>query len=116
VAVALGAGLRRGSLRRLASGRRAHIGIFASGCCATVPTGDVAVHWVDATVPTGDLETVLLGSVDGVPVSADRLLVPVLAAGGPSLVLGPGRHLAIRLVRPAAWVALADGSSPETGS
>jgi hypothetical protein len=104
--------LRGGAFARLAAGRRAHVGSFSSRCCGALAVGDLSVHWMDATVPVDGLETALLGETDGVPVSADRVLLPVLAAGGPTLVLASlaeGRHLAVRLARPEAWIDLLDG-------
>jgi hypothetical protein len=113
-AIRLGPDLARGVLARLAAGRRVHVGTFASRCCAELAIGDLAAHWVDVTVPADSLETLSIGVVERVPVSADRLLFPVLAAGRPMLVLGGPRagHLAIRLGRPVVWAGFADGRAP----
>ena len=94
----------RAGLARLAEGRVLVIDYFASSRCGTV-VGDLTARF-RRDAPTDGY--ILLANVDGVPILAERRLVPLLKHSGPGLTITSspfGRHLAVTLDRPEDWLA-----------
>jgi hypothetical protein len=93
----------RATLARMASGRVLVIDYFASRRCS-LTVGDLTAGF--SASPPGP-EFAALASIEGVCVLVERRLLPVLRAGGATLVLaGPvfARHLSVRLERPELWL------------
>ena len=92
-------------LRELALDRPIVIDHFASRRCG-VTVGDLRVR-IGQPVMTATDELVQLDSVDGVPVLAERDLLPLLATGASLRRTGGlrGPRVAIDLDHPDAWLA-----------
>ena len=93
----------RATLPERAAGRVLVIDYFASRRCSVV-VGDLTAGF-DQSPATRDYAA--LASIEGVPVFAERRLLPLLRDAQPSLVeAGPmfARHLAVRLEQPERWL------------
>jgi hypothetical protein len=98
----------RGQLHVLAAGRTLEIGYFRSNRCGAV-VGDLTVSWIAG--PPGR-NHIVLPTVEGVSVVADRRLLGVLGRAGPEL--RPGGWLSrgtpsIHLAFPELWLDFLDG-------
>ncbi len=97
----------RGKLSRLAQGRSLVIDYFASALCGVV-VGDITADF--RPQPPSDTH-VRLVELEGVPVFAERRLVPLLEQTALSLDLRRlpiGRRLLVKLDRPEQWLDFLD--------
>jgi hypothetical protein len=93
----------RPSLAQRAAGHALLIDYFASRRCGPV-VGDLTARFGQ---PPATREYAELASIEGVPVFAHRLLLPLLRDAQPRLIeAGPvfARHLAVRLPEPERWL------------
>jgi len=94
----------RGELRELAAGRAVIVDYFVSARCG-VAVGDLTADFgVEPSVETH----ARLEDIDGVPVFAERRLLPLLDESGPSIErrrLLFGSAIGLRLDRPERWLA-----------
>jgi hypothetical protein len=102
--VSIGVDVRvRPSLAERAAGRALVIDYFASRRCGLV-VGDLTARFGQ---PPAARDYAELASIEGVPVFAHRLLLPLLRDTQPGLIeAGPvfARHLAVRLEQPERWL------------
>jgi len=109
LSVGLGPELRGGRLAALAAGRTLVIGFVTARLSAGGwRIGDLVARWSPGR-PSGDV--VALAPIDGVALGADRRLLDLLAAAGPTIRLGGlpfARHPVISLDRPELWLAFLD--------
>ncbi len=94
----------RGALRELAAGRAVLVDYFVSARCGVV-VGDLTADFgIEPSVATH----ARLDDIDGVPVFAERRLLPLLDESGPSIErrrLPFGSAIGLRLDRPERWLA-----------